>query len=400
MNNRDGRKDSIRFDETQDILSMRAEAGLELTDEELDAALARLHVIVQNEPVSSRWKTTSADLSESDQEMSHGDMMKPTMAYSSTIEERSITPMLSGQATPEPIAVRSRRRSFAARRFAKVGYAVAAAAVVVGLCISPVGGKVMAAAMNTMYFQNLFGVGEADMTQIQNALDQVASGNGGRVDLKQYGTAQVDRTPVVNSNMTLTQATQAANVPMKTLPGYDTKNGSVNYVPGSSVTLRLNVNAINALIQQLGGKTEFPSSVNGEPIVIEIPAQVNEDVSNPGGADTELNEMQMPSIQVPSDVDLNQIRLALIDLPFLPQDIRDSLSTSEQWQQTLYVPDGGNGTNTTVNGNPAVVNQWQSGGFWNSMMWLQNGVLYQLSGSTAAFPNQQALIQLAKELSQ
>lgn len=313
----------------------------------------------------------------------------------------------SGSAKPARGRTKKSRTSttaLARRRRNRIIWSTAAAVVVVGTLLSPLGGKAMAAAMQTLYFHNVVGVGQDDLSQIQQALQGAAQGNTAGVqsiDLKQYGSVDVSGDPHgYQSNLTIDTAQNMLGYPIRTLPGFDKTADKLSYQPGSEVTFRLNVPAINNLIGRLGGKTLLPSAVNGEPITVNIPAQVFEHVTGKNPQDNmSLTEMKMPTVQVPGNVDMNQVKQALLGLPFLPDDIRRSLATSANWQDTLYMPVGGNVTNMTVNGYSAVLQSWPNGQE-RSILWLQNGILYQLNGSPSVFPTDASIVAQAKEISQ
>lgn len=281
------------------------------------------------------------------------------------------------------------------RAWRRIAWGTAAAAVLIGVVATPLGGKAMAAAMQTFYFHNLVGVSVSDLNQIQQAL--VTSGVQ-KIDLKQYGSVQVmGSNSGFQQNLSLQQASKLVGYPVKTLPGFVAKHDFLGYQSGNEVIFHLNVNAINSLVARLGGKVMFPTSVNEQPIAVQVPPQVVENVVV-RGTEVSLTMRRLPVVQVPDNVDMNQVRQALIGLPFLPQDIQQSLTTSSNWQDTLYLPVGGKAINMTLNGNPAVL-QVLPGGQQRQIMWLEHGVLYQLSGSTEAFPTNASIIAQAKGLS-
>lgn len=367
--------------------SKDVDARFSVTEEEIEQALGRLYAVVEGEQAPETWK------SETDAQA--WQPLEPVQ-----LEE---TGVLSADVA-QPKKRGGRSRNYSARRRRRWAWTAAAAVVVVGTLLSPFGTKAMAAAMQTLYFHNVVGVGQDDLSQIQQAL-QGATGTASSqsIDLKQYGSVDVSGDSNGNqSNLTVDAASKLVGYSIATLPGFDASHDTVYYSPSSQVTFRLKTGAINSLIERLGGKNPLPSSVNEEPVVVQIPARVSEDVSGKNSnVDMSLTQMKMPTVQVPGDVDLNQVKQALLDLPFLPSDIRQSLQTSTNWQDTLYVPVGGKVTNLTVNGYSAVLQTYGSGDSQDrSMLWVEHGVLYQLSGSPSAFLTDASIIAVAKELSQ
>ncbi|MFD1673879.1 hypothetical protein [Alicyclobacillus fodiniaquatilis] len=386
MKDEEMQKDPTQSQETGKLAYFRDAGAFALTDAEIEAALQRLQMTVREESVPLAW-TVSDEVHapfETGGAQVNGELQNSADALQSVASSKTNVVHLNAK----------RVRAAGAKRIWRFASGVVAAAVLVGLMVTPIGNKVMAGAMQALYFHNIVGVGQDDMNQIEKALS--TSGTS-RIDLKQYGSMEVSGGSDAEPNLTLAKAQQLMGIPVKALPGYDAKQDSVYYTPGENITFRLHVAAINQLIHRFGGATDFPPAVDSKAIVFHVPARTDEEVDGKDGRWMDLDELQMPSIEVPSGVDLNQIRQALLNLPFLPSDIRQSLSTSADWKDTLYVPVDGKVTNLSVNGYAAIL-QNNGQGSNPSILWLENGVLYELSGSTKTFPTDAALVAQAKEL--
>ena len=394
-----GYKDNISFDASRQHTGATAgDDALKVTEEDVNRALSRLQARVEGEAIPRMWMsyiTAVGNLSEDNMQQEPTPLPLVSVNSASTIIEMP----KQGDAEESTRYGNQRgnqRRKAERKSWRKVGWSTAVAAVVVGMLASPLGTKAMAAAMQTFYFHNLVGVSQSDVSQIEQALQ---SSGIQHINLKQYGSVEVNTsTSGGYQSVSLAKADALMGRKIAVLPGFDAKHDLVNYQPGNEVTFRLKVNAINGLLAQLGGKDKFPASVNGQPIVVQIPAQVTEDTFQNPKQQMSLTVRNMPSVQVPGNVDMNQVRKALVGLPFLPSDIAQSLATSSNWQETLYVPVGGKVTNLTVNGYSAVL-QNMPGGQQRSILWLENGVLYQLDGPPTTFPTDASIIAAAKELS-
>lgn len=392
-----GHKESISFNSGQRGMRNATNDALVVTDEEVELALRNLQMIVAGESVPSIWQDEVADgwNGEGAGVQSHREdgITEPISQMELSIASMDSAARLSRE--PSHHVETSRSKSSRRRTWRKAAFGGVAAVVLVGLLASPLGSKAMAAAMQTLYFHNIVGVGQNDLNQIQQAFYSSGVQN---IDLKQYGSVEVSGNQGGQQNVTVDDASKLIGFPVKTLPGFNPKTDNLSYTQSSSVTFRLNVGAINQLFSQLGGKDAFPDSVNQEPITVQVPPQIYESVS---GAKSQmfLSIRKMQTIQVPGNVDMNQVRNALMGLPFLPSDIRQSLQTSADWQDTLYLPVGGKLTNMTINGYTAILQSYP-GSQQRSIIWLENGVLYQLNGSLQAFPTDASIISLAKELSQ
>ncbi|MDB5083699.1 MAG: hypothetical protein JWN30_585, partial [Bacilli bacterium] len=229
---------------------------------------------------------------------------------------------------------------------------------------------------------------------------------GGHIDLKQYG--QIDsQGQNASRSVSIAEASQLMGHPIKPLPGTDPQNDRVSYASGSDIVFQLHTVPINTLLQRLGGKTTFPSTIDGRPFVFHVPPSVNLNNSNADQQHTSYNLqiLKAPSLDVPAGVDIEQVRQALLDLPFLQGNARNSLLRTEDWKNTLFLPMGsGNTQNITLNGHEAVLN---SGPGFGELMWLQDGYIYTLeawtdsgqSGPPHSVPSTDNLISMAKEIS-
>lgn len=260
---------------------------------------------------------------------------------------------------------RSRRRLGVAGR---VGVAGAAAALVIGFLFTNPGSRALADIFQTFTVSHIDVTNPSDMQVLQTKLASLAQ-SGKTLSLKQYGSVHAAKvgTPVTE---TLGQAQTSTGLSIPTLPGV--ASPTVRVRQGMSVTFRIHVSAVNSLLSQLGASVLFPQSADNQPIVLKSNPIVVE--SAPNGS-VRLLVTREPVLKVPQSVDVNQVREALLSIPFLPADITSVLSSSTNWADTLVVPNNGNLASTTVDGNQAVIDAKNG-----QLVWLKNGVVYGLMG--------------------
>ncbi|CAB3391612.1 hypothetical protein [Kyrpidia spormannii] len=305
-------------------------------------------------------------------------------------------PMIMRQAFSQepPVETDPSRWRAAKKRRKWIGAAVSAAAVavlVVG-AQAPWAGKAWAAMLQTFRIEHLVVLQPNDFTQLQNALEQAGVTH---IDLKQYG--QLDRKGGgTYQDVSFAEAQKLAGYPLKALPG-TSPSDQVHVQGAQDITLRPHVATINDLIHRLGGKSSLPAELEGQAIVIHFPAVVSQSLK-PGQGTIFFTQIQSPRIDIPQGVNMEEVRQVLLDLPILPQDMRQRLSQSEDWKNTLFVPSGpGSAENTTVNGHEAVLVR-DTIGKVRSILWYNNGVLYNLGGTAADFPTDASLIQMAEAI--
>lgn len=246
-------------------------------------------------------------------------------------------------------------------------YAAAAAAVLVlaSLAFAPVRS---AAAQFLQVFRvqrvQTISFSRQDLEAVSSAL---RSGSG-HVDLKSLGEAWVDGGNAAPKHVTVAQAQQAVDFHIQLPSGLG--DPSVTLQPARTFKFKLNVAAVNDALRYYGSDRTLPAAVDGKVFEIQIPPIV---LARYGGSnvasDSTPSEMEgaaagavfvgqarSPQLVVPDGVDAAQLREVLLNLPFLPQNVRAQLASVNDWQSTLLVPAmGGTSRDVTIDGVPAVV---------------------------------------------
>lgn len=287
------------------------------------------------------------------------------------------------------------------RRSVKGWLAAVFSACLLALLLStPVGGEAWAAVMGKLRFQHFAVVQEADLDAIANAVQ--GSGLATEVmDLRQYGRIEYTGRAEARQ-MTAAAAAELIGRPVVLPPGLDPQRETVTYQPEWRIAAQLKVKPINKLIERLGGASLLPDSLDGERIALHMPAQVwwTEQGGSPGSGLTLLQAAQ-PQLEADTSKNFDALRRALLDLPFLTDNIRDSLEMAKDWRQTgtlpLPIPTDADAkvVSLQLNGHEAMLT---SSDRRKSIVWLQDGFLYALFGAGAMFPEDSDLIERAKEL--
>ena len=202
------------------------------------------------------------------------------------------------------------------------------------------------------------------------------------VSLQELGDVWMDGKPnlgsVEPSLTTLAKAQAAVDFPIVVPSGVEGSQ-SVLVQPGSSVKFKLNVEKVNALLQYYGASQFFSSSLDGKTFEVKMPPTVfiayGKDplgftssggdmmsdgppsvAPDPTSQDVFVVQTRGPELIVPDGVNALEIRDVLLNLPFLPSDLRSQLSGVADWQHTLLIPNlGGSTKEISVAGNPGVL---------------------------------------------
>lgn len=379
-------KDNNRKDRKQE---------LDVSEEAIELALNRLLDTVKGEEIPAVWLEQASASGAAKQQGSD-----QTAKEAGSLLQYSRTPASAfASSLPNPAIADPAVSSVPNRRMKKRWLSGATAAVVAGLLLfSPWGQNVMASMLSTFRVQHFetISFSESDLSGFRQALTKGTNGTR-QLDLERYGEIEQQGG---GESRTVDQAEAAsiAGHPLKLLPGAD--YGAIKYQPQQELIFKLHPKEINTMIAYLGGTTKFPDSIDNQPIKLHLPGTltmvVREDASHP--AIKQLVQLQSPTLDVPEDVDLEQVRQAVLDLPMLPDDIRTQLAGIGDWRTTLPIPSfsQGGARKMTIEGNEAILLTVTDSS--RSLIWLQDNWVYQLTGTTAAYPSDDTLITEAKGL--
>jgi anti-sigma factor RsiW len=229
-----------------------------------------------------------------------------------------------------------------------------------------------------------------DMAQ----LDQAISNGIGKVDIKEFGTIEMQGREQHLAGITLDKARAAADftIAAPQLSGYNEPTANLDQSPRMDLTL--NVNKINGLITNLGGVKLLPAELAGKTFTLDIHPLVTLNYqSSEGLAPIALAETRSPELSVPGGVNVDEVRDALLSLPFWPDNIKQQLEGIKDWRHTLIVPASDNTTAVTVSGQPGVYMRLNDQGS-AMLFWAKDGIVYSLSGPLS----QEKAVQIAESI--
>ncbi|WP_438448137.1 hypothetical protein [Gorillibacterium sp. sgz5001074] len=278
------------------------------------------------------------------------------------------------------------------RRLRRLTAGVAAAALIVGLFTTPLGDRALAFMQTSFRVQHLAQVGLTadDMTTVSELLDRGSPEGDQSFALAQYGTLTQSGGGKI-SLTTWEEAEQRMGAPLLKL-----QNPSILvYQPAGTLTLNLNVKAVNRLFTRLGGSMPLPAEADGKAIRLHVPEGVTAQGTFSGKM-MRLLQFGKPELRVESGINVAAVREAVLGLPVLPDNLRTKLAAIGDWQSTLPVPAqdevttslrlGGHDAIMTVRGTNRV------------LFWLEGDRMGLLVGDLKDFPAEAAFQRAAEEL--
>jgi hypothetical protein len=229
----------------------------------------------------------------------------------------------------------------------------------------------------------------------------------GHISLKDLGDVWIDGGGSQAKVVTLAQAQKAVDFPVK-LPTGMKGEPTLMLQPAQTYKFKLNVTKLNQLLDNYGSDRKFSQDLDGKVFEIKIPAVLMADYAGaavaktnpaPGSDDVEpavatghvvVGQARSPEIVVPDGVDVLALRDVLVNLPFLPENVRRQLGSVSDWQNTLLVPSlGGSSKDIDLDGVPAVVMLppqqgpaalEKNGSETANVIWNQDGVIRAVGG--------------------
>ena len=299
--------------------------------------------------------------------------------------------------------IKARSWSQMAKTYQKWIAGTIAAGVVIGALTIP---QVQAAAddLLSMFRADKFQairITEQELTDMQN---WVSSGAPGERELSGLGKITMPaprQAPRTFDNLEL--AKNEGYVPAAAPKGFKTHSLTVS--SEFTMQLTLNTEKTNNMLKSLGSNLRFDEALNNNPFQVVFPriTETRYESTDIDGLDMVYSVMKTPHMEAPSGVDLDQLRLTVLQLPFLPRNVARQLAQIEDWKNTVPVPyvEGGNMETVTLGGGEAIFTGGQDHN-GATLIWQKDGQLHRLqtiskSDNTKPIPDLKSyLIELAK----
>ncbi|MEW6181744.1 MAG: zf-HC2 domain-containing protein [Bacillota bacterium] len=231
------------------------------------------------------------------------------------------------------------------KRYQRALATVAVAAVVVGLfSYGPV--RSFAAQVLRVFRVNQVQIvhfNPADVQELEKALQTY----GKNMDIASFG--EIERAENKDFSRldadTVNIAGQSVSLPEQL--GSFSAAGGLRVEPGERLSVKPRVEGINGFLSSLGSRRLMPRELDGKTFTVVIPP-VAAKPYRAGSTDFTLFRSVSPEFSVPEGVDVAQVRAALLDIPILPERMKNTLAGIDPFGSTLLIPDFGTAQNGTV----------------------------------------------------
>lgn len=254
----------------------------------------------------------------------------------------------------------------------------AAAALVVSVLTIP---QVQAAADGLL---SIFRVNKVEMVKVTQedlqSIGQLFSGHEiGEKTINGLGKFWVDETRE-QQNFESLDGMKAAGVSPIALPaGYEFQHGGIQ--PEYTINMQLDTDKANKMLAQLNAGVKFDEKLNDKHFALTFPKTTSYQFGQNNGEWINYKVFSSPKLNVPADVDVEELRRTILASPLLPQGVSAQLSSIKDWKTTLPIPffEGKKkAEDVKVKGNSGLFLPEQYGNS-ASLMWEADGEIHNIS---------------------
>jgi hypothetical protein len=213
-----------------------------------------------------------------------------------------------------------------------VAVACAALVITAGVTIQPVKAAIESA-LSIFRVENVKGV-NVTLADIQDIQNKLASGQGD-INLDKMGSIKMEggHKKVASKE----EVRNLSDVPVAFPAVFNNETPKVSIVEPASVDFTLNVKNVNQTMKAFGANKVLPDKLDGKTFNVSFASQVTMKYTINNKSIT-IMQTKTPEIKVPSDVNVDEVYNAVVDMPILPKDLQAQLRSIKDWKNTLYIP--------------------------------------------------------------
>lgn len=217
-----------------------------------------------------------------------------------------------------------------------------------------------------------------DIQQIQKKLNGMDS----QIDMDKLG--KITRQGGESKQVSVDEALKLAGDSVSLLPaGLSSNKPEITTTEPARIEFNLNVENVNSVLKSFGTQKLLPENIENKTFAVNFPRQfsINYKIGN---KTVSISQMRSPEIEVPEGVNADEIYECLVNLPILPDNIKNQLKSIKDWQHTMYVPVlEGQSEEADINGCKGYLTSGIDSRTQQSsslLVWYNNGVIYGVYG--------------------
>ncbi len=287
----------------------------------------------QASPLWAQWADAQSSLEpDALQAEQPQEQLKPAIAVHGVDRQANVVPLgrmhTKGDDAPQLSAKPQSRSLRWLRRHTGKAIAVCAASLVAIVVATPSANEALAAWLNKFQMNNEIVVVQED--DLQAVWQSLGGYSDSRESVNRFGEFEHEQVGEYDE-WTLEQAEANLGFKLPDLSAAGEYNIRTNKQPGSIITLRLNVDEINAAMKKLGAAKLLPQSVDGKKIALvtgsgtAVQYFTSEETDN---QHLSVSYLGSPSIEVDPTLEVEEAYEAIMNFPLLPDYLRQSFQQS------------------------------------------------------------------------
>ncbi|MFX3632622.1 MAG: hypothetical protein ACE3L7_18105 [Candidatus Pristimantibacillus sp.] len=270
----------------------------------------------------------------------------------------------------------SATRRWVKRNTAKIG-TVSAAAILAVVIMIPSTNEALASLLNKFKMNEVIVVQEDDL---QKLLSTFSNDEGSLETVNQFGEFERVSTGEYQSHIQPEEAFRQFGINVPKLSLGDKTDVGIDIAPSKQYTFKLKVDEINDIMKKLGAKKLIPDAVDGKllQLMMDQTLLVRYSLSNNGDHDEyrtiSVSYLAVPAIEIDPSIDAKEAFEAIVQLPALPENIRNALVQSSRLDEgkvPLPLITNGDPLKMKINGVDVYLEKFDKGRYWEAI-WMMN----------------------------
>ncbi|MCQ4085305.1 hypothetical protein [Saccharibacillus sp. JS10] len=266
------------------------------------------------------------------------------------------------------------------KRGARIAFAAAAAAVI-ATAVTPVGNQALASILNKFTMQDAVVVQQSELDNMRQMIYNIDDdfqtaniyGDFSSSPLNEFG--EKDSVEQIREKLGYTP-----------IVGPQGTEGRLSAAIGTKTEMKLDVNEVNEMLRKLGAEYLFPQEANDKSITMTYPARVIYNFGNDSDsfeADTWaiLDQSDMPTVEFDESFPVEQTMEAVMNFPYLPEELRSSLQKTAVSSGKLPLPMFERGQAKSFDVSGVKVTYTEEEGGTRSAFWIKNNQLFEFNAA-------------------
>ncbi|GGO06110.1 hypothetical protein [Saccharibacillus kuerlensis] len=358
----------------------------EQEQERAKEAWAKMEERLRQEPVNPTWATWDARSAELDENNKTLGAVPSDRKIAAAVGADAQSVSQPSRSTVVPMPKKNRKIA------ARLAAAAAAAAIVI-TAVTPAGNSALAGILNKFTMQDVVLIQE---TELDNMIQMVYDAGESTATESLYGT--FTSTGVGNFSPDATAEEIRDELGYTPIIGPDGEKGSLNASVGTQTEMRLNVTAVNETLNRLGADHLFPQEADNKAITLTYPASVYYDFHENDDNWAVLSQSETPSVEFDESFPVEETMNAVINFPYLPQDLKKSLQQAAVSSGKLPLPLYANGKAQSMDVSGVKVTYTQGDSYSRTAFWMKDGQLFEFNAQVNFKGGEEGFLNFVKGL--